>query len=82
MCVIDEYGMKRIREVLFFQGQLSAKCIYCRSNNLINSSLDFQREFEWENKGIRIGFLVGVAVLDVYYPRKLVSFNLEFYNSS
>ena len=57
LCVIDECDMKRMREVLFFQGQLSAKCICCKINNLPDSSLNFQREFEWENKGIRIGFL-------------------------
>jgi hypothetical protein len=82
LCVIDECGMKRMREVLFSQGQLSAKCICCRSNNLTNSSLDFQREIEWEKRELGLVSLVGVVVLDGYYPRKLVSFNLEFYNSS
>ena len=42
---------------LVSQGHLSANACTVEVNNLIDSSLDFQREFEWENKGIRIGFL-------------------------
>ena len=74
--------MKRMREVLFSQGQLSAKYICCRSNNLTDSSLDFGENLSGKTRELRSVFFVGVAVLDVYYPRKLVSFNLEFYNSS
>ena len=55
VCVMNGLSMKRITEVLFFQGQVSAAEV----NNWADSSLDFQRESEWKNKGIRIGFLHG-----------------------
>ena len=58
VCVMNGLSMKRIREILFFQGQVSVAEV----NNWADSSLDFQRESEWENKGIRIGFLRGSCI--------------------
>ena len=55
--VIDECGMKKTREILFPKANFRPDACAAEVNNLIDSSFDFRREFEWENEGIRIGFL-------------------------
>ena len=57
LCEIDKYNMKRMREVLLFKANFRPNACVAEVNNLTDSSLDFRREFEWENMGIRIGFL-------------------------
>ena len=44
--------------------------------------LTLRENLNGKTKELGSGSFIGVVVLDVYYPRKLVSFNLEFYNSS
>ena len=44
--------------------------------------LTLRENLNGKKKELGLGSFIGVVVLDVYYPRKLVSFNLEFYNSS
>uniref|UniRef100_A0A6N2NCS8 Retrotransposon gag domain-containing protein n=1 Tax=Salix viminalis TaxID=40686 RepID=A0A6N2NCS8_SALVM len=46
-----------MREVLLSKANFRPNACVAEVNNLTDSSLDFRREFEWENKGIRIGFL-------------------------
>ena len=80
--VMNDWAWKKWGKSCFPKAKFHANIYDAEVNNWINSSLDYRRESEWENKGIMIGFLIGFAELDVYYPRKLLSLNLEFYNSS
>jgi hypothetical protein len=68
---------------LVSQGQFSAKCI--SSRNLTTGQIHvvtLGENLRGKTKELGVGSFIGVVVLDVYYPRKLVSLDLEFYNSS
>ena len=44
--------------------------------------LTLRENLNGKTKELGSGSFIGVVVMDVYYPRKLISCNLEFYNSS
>ena len=56
-CVMNDWAWKEWGNSCFSKANFRPNACVAEVNNLTYSSLDFRREFEWEKKGIRIGFI-------------------------
>ena len=71
-----------MREVLFSKANFRPNACVAEINNLTDSCCDLRENLSGKTKELGSDSFIGVVILNVYYPRTVVSLNLELYNFS